>query len=141
MNIIDLQKPAKDLPEFEPIAVREYETSDEARNELDRAERAYTRYRKMLEHIKAADAITDDLHLSSPEYDLMSEEDHNDALEHGTIDILSIARKHIEAQAAKMKQYCDDLEATAEDIEAEERDTAKYGSYADQVRSHYYSTR
>ena len=126
---------------FEPLDVPEFESSDDAYNELARAEAAYFRYMKMKPLIKQLNDTIEDLEIKSPEWDLMTEDDHNDALEHCTIDAIGIMKDHIENQLKVFKKYCEDLEATAEDIAAEERDVRKYGSYADQVRSYFYSTR
>lgn len=141
MTEFDLTTKIKESgPKFEPLPIDDFETSDKARDELHRAEAAMFRYKKMYGLIKQLDDAAD-IDFADPEFDLMHENDHCDDLGYGSMDAISTLKSHIKKELAKFKKYCADLEAVAEDIEAEERDVRKYGSYQDQVRSHYYSTR
>jgi hypothetical protein len=144
MDTFDLTKTlkAKEQINFEPISTDYFETSEDARAELERAEAAYYKYKRMIPDITGLNLIIDPIQTENPEWELMTEDDHCEDLDHYcTMDIITMLKKHIHTQLAKMFRYCKDLEATAEDLEQQERDDEKYGSYEDQVRSDFYGTR
>ena len=90
---------------------------------------------------KLLDDVTEGIGLHDKAWDLLTEEDHNESFEHCTIDITSGLKVHIISQAAKMKQYCEDLQCEIDDFEQTEKDDAQYGSYEEQVRSDFFATR
>lgn len=141
MSNIDLVKPRKDLIEFTPIELPEDADLDRLNEMLEGAEAALFRFKKMLEGVTQANSATDSLKLGSWEYDFMTEECSVDFYEDSALDMVDILQKHLTKQVARFTQYCDDLQACIEDAEQYEADVRKYGSYDDQVRSYFYSTR
>lgn len=96
--------------ESDVIAVPNFETKEEAFAELNSAEAAYFRYKKMYVLIIKLDLIVNDLEMNTHEFDLMTEEDHCDDLDRDTMDAVHILKDHIKAQAIKFKNYCNELE-------------------------------
>jgi hypothetical protein len=138
MNAFDL---TKNLPDFEPMPIGELESADQAYNALGDAEAAYFRYLKMRPLLENLSAIVSDLDLNDDLYDLMTENDHCNHIDLSTMDTIAFLKDHVEIQIKKFKQYYDDLEDAAIDLSAAQREIAKFGSYDDQVRARYFSTR
>lgn len=141
MTEIDLLKRCEKAIDFEPIAFDQEAETDTLREMLDGAESALHKYKKMLEHLTAASAVTDGIKIGTWQFDWMTEYDSVPAYEDCAIDVTESLKKHVQVQAARFTQLCSDLEAAIEDAEQQEADDRKYGTYDEQVRSYFYSTR
>lgn len=140
MNTFDLTRHINRV-EQQVLSVDNFESSEEAYSELNNAEKAYFRYKKMFSLVKKLEEVNEDLCFASDEYDLMTEEDYCDDLEHSSVDAINALKQHIQKQVHIFEKYCKDLEGAAIDMSGEEADVRRFGSYQDQVRNQYYSTR
>lgn len=141
MTEIDLLKRCEKAIDFEPIAIPQDAEIDTLRDMLSGAESALFSYKKMLEGVKAADAVTDAVKIGTWEFDFMTENCTVPAYEDCAIDVVSTLKKHLTVQVDRFTQLCSDLEAEIEDAEQQEADDRTYGTYDEQVRSYFYSTR
>lgn len=140
MQTFTLTEKAKEPLQFEPIPVPNVD-DDRMPEILNDAEQAHFKYKKMLELVSQADAHTDGVSCGTWLYDFMTEYCGVPAYEDSAMDVLSHLKKHLQAQAARFSQFCADLEAEIEDAEEQRRNDEKYGTYEEQVRSLFYSTR
>lgn len=139
MKIIDLACERKKALDFVPLEIPNVD-DDKLPEILDNAERALHKYKKMLECVTKADELTDGLTFGWL-YDFMSEDCSVPDYEDSAMDVLSVLKKHLQAQVARFTQFCDDLQAEIEDCEEQSRNDAQYGNYKQQVEWIYSSSR
>ena len=140
--IYDLTKTlrVKELPDFEPIPISEFDDADMICSELNEAETTLFKYKQMLDLLKRADELTDSITCGHVQYDHMTEYDEcSDLDDNTTMDAVHILRKHVQCQVAKFQKYCDDLQIELDDTQQHARDVKAHGSYEQQVRTQWYS--
>jgi len=135
------KKSDQEYPDFDPIQLPEFEDAQDVQSELDAAEKALFKYKKVLEYINMADALTDGIGTNDLLYDLMTEHDSVPTYEDCTIDVISHVKAHINVQIAKFTHYVKQLEIEHKHYLSEQRRIEKYGTYEDEVRSYFYKTR
>ena len=139
MQVQDLTK-----PEIQKIE-HDFETSEEASRIADEADTIIRQLKQIRELAAALDSGVDTLYKKSQNqpnwrnvrYSLSEVLTEDTDLLNETAGFLAVE----DIQLARYEQLFKDAEASAHDLAQEEADTARYGSYEDQVRGTYYGSR
>jgi len=139
MTEIDLLPKTSKTVDFTPIEISEDADLNTLHDMLNGAHEAHDKYKKMLEHVRQADAITDGLTGWTSDY--MTEECETPTYEDSALDVISGVKDHLIVQVARFAKLQDDLEGEIYDAVQCGKDDAEYGTYEEQVASTYWGSR
>lgn len=138
-NFILTEKEKQDL-DYQDIEIPESSLDDLYRI-LQNAEEALFTYKKALTFIKQAYDVFDAIKSGSYAYDFITEECNVSTYEDCAFNIIYVLKNHLQKQEKRFLKFCEDIEIEIEHIEQFLKDEEEYGTYEDQVRSLFYSTR
>lgn len=125
--MIDLTK--KD-DQYDDLDIPDFDTIDDANTEIDNAQHALFRLKQAYQHNKKVIDVFDDVDTTSPDWEILTEHDLCETLDHCSMDIAYAYAQHLKKQIRVVRQYIQDIEAWIADVDTSDPDELRKDYFA-----------